>query len=194
MSTTVRRMRATAPLAAVVLLTVGCSGLSVTSDWDPNANFSAFQTFEWLPDAESDGSAIAGDALIDGRIRAAIDSDLQSKGLRKVDDGGDLAVGYQLSLRDEVSYTTMHSGWGGYGYGYGRYRYGGGGFGTTTTTQNVSTVGQLLIAVYDETEKDLVWQGTGEKTVGSPADSPEESERVITEIVAKIMESFPPGS
>jgi hypothetical protein len=178
---------------AVAVVSVACSGLSVLSDFDPNANFTGFQTFQWLPDTESDGAGMAQDPLIDRRIRAAIDDDLQAKGFRSVDDGADFAVGYQLSTREEVSYTTMHSGWGTHGYrsgGWGRSMS----MGTSTTRQNTSTVGQLLIAVFAEDSKEMVWRGTGEKTVSNRQQSPEDSQNSINDIVSKIMETFPPGN
>ena len=170
-----------------------CGGLSVVSDYDPSGDFSGYQTYQWLPDAETDGSGIAQDPLIDRRIRAAIDGDLAAKGFQKVESGGDVSIGYQLSTRDEVSYSTMYSGWGGYGYGYG-YWGGGMSMGTTTTRQNVSTIGQLLIGIFDEGTKEMVWRGTGEKTISERQRSPEESQQVIQDIVSQIMESFPPGS
>jgi hypothetical protein len=188
-----RKLSATAALATATVLLAACSGLSVVSDFDPSGNFTAFQTFEWLPDAESEGSGIAQDPLIDRRIRVAIDADLRAKGFRLVDDGGDFAVGYQLSTRDEVSYTTMHSGWGGYGYGYG-YWGGGMNMGMSTTRQNTSTVGQLLIGIFDEASQEMVWRGTGEKTISSRQQSPEDSQNTINDIVSRIMETFPPGN
>lgn len=187
--TTSRRFTATAGIALVAVLSAACSGLSVVSDFDPDSDFAAFQTYMWLPDAETEGSGIAPDPLIDRRIRAAIDNDLQAKGYRMVNDGGDFGVGYQVSTRQDVSYSTMHSGWGGYGYGYR-----GVGMGTTTTTRNVSTVGQLFIGVFDEGRKELVWRGTGEKTISGGQQSPEESQKMITDVVTRIMESFPPGN
>jgi len=186
-------LSATALLATIAVATAACGGLTVNSDFDPSANFSAFQSYQWLPDAESDASQIAQDPLIDRRIRAAIDMDLQSKGFRRMDDGADFSVGYQLSTREDVSYTTMHSGWGGYGYGWG-YWGGGASMGTSTTRRNVDTVGQLLIGIFDENTQEMVWRGSGEKSLSSRAQTPEESEANINDIIRQVMESFPPGA
>jgi hypothetical protein len=188
-----KKVVANALVATVAIISAGCSGLSVVSDFDPAANFSAFQTFEWLPDTETEGSGVAQDPLIDRRIRMAINDDLVAKGFRLVEDGGDFAVGSQLSTREDVSYSTMHSGWGGYGYGYG-YWGGGMSMGTSTTTRNTSTVGQLLIGVFDEGTMEMVWRGTGEKTISNRQQSPEDSQNTINDIVSRIMETFPPGN
>ncbi|MDX1393539.1 MAG: DUF4136 domain-containing protein [Gemmatimonadota bacterium] len=176
----------------IALAVTACSGLSVVSDYDPSGDFGSYQTYSWLPDAESEGSGIAQDPLVDGRIRAAIDNDLTAKGFQKVDDGGDFAVGYQISTREEVSYTTMYSGWGGYGYGYG-YWGPSVGMSSSSTTQHTSTIGQLLIGVFDQGSKELVWRSTGEKTISDRQRSPEEAQENINNIISRVMESFPPG-
>ena len=183
-----------AATAAFAVIMAACSGLTVNSDYDPSANFSAFQTYEWLPDAESDASELAQDPLVDRRIRAAIDNDLQSKGFRRMDDGADFAVGYQVSTREDVSYTTMHSGWGSYGYGWGYWGRGGVGISSSTTRRNVTTVGQLLIGIFDEENKEMVWRGSGEKSISSRQMSPEEMQDELNDIIGRIMESFPPGA
>jgi len=181
-----------ATVLAAALLLAACGGISVNTDWDPSANFGAFQTFSWLPDTESAGSGQAADQLTDRRIRAAIEADLTGKGFRNVDTGGDFKVGYQVSTSDQVSYTTMSSGWSSGGY---RWRGGWGmGTGVSTTTQSTTTTGTLLIAIFQEQSKDLVWQGTGEKTLSGSAQSPEGRSSKIDEAVTKVMEDFPPGS
>jgi hypothetical protein len=52
----------------------------------------------------------------------------------------------------------------------------------------------LLIAVFAEDSKEMVWRGTGEKTVSSRQQSPEDSQNSISDIVSRIMETFPPGN
>ena len=82
------RNRLAVPAALTAAFVVAaCSGLTVNSDFDPSANFSAFQSYEWLPDSQSESAQMAQDPLVDRRIRAAIDNDLQSKGFRRMDDG-----------------------------------------------------------------------------------------------------------
>ena len=178
---------------SLALTLIACSGLSVIADFDPSANFSAYQTYEWLPDTTSKDSGISGNPLIDRRIRMAIENNLNAKGYHKVEDGGDLAVGYQLSTHEEVSYSTMYSGWGGYGYHW-DYWDSGVGVGSSTTQRNVTTVGQLVIGVFDEQTRDLVWYGTGEKTINQRQQSPEKSQEKLNDIVSRIMESLPPGT
>lgn len=182
-----------AATAAFAVIMAACSGLTVNSDFDPGANFNAFQTYEWLPDSESEAAALADDPIIDRRIRAAIDSNLQAKGFRRLDDGADFSIGYQLSTREDISYTTMHSGWGSYGYGWG-YWGGGVGLSSSRTRRNVTTVGQLLIGIFDESSKEMVWRGSGEKAISNRQMSPEDSQAEIDDIIDQVMASFPPGA
>jgi hypothetical protein len=192
---TIARKTRFAATAAFAVTLAACSGLTVNSDFDPAANFGAFQTFEWLPDSESDAAGLAQDPLVDRRIRAAIDTDLQSKGFRRLDDGADFAVGYQLSTREDVSYTTMHSGWSTHGYGWGYWGPRTGvGISSSTTRRNVTTVGQLLIGIFDEESREMVWRGSGEKSLSNRQMSPQEMQEEINDIVSRIMETFPPGA
>lgn len=71
---------------AIIALTA-CSGLSVTSDWDPGADFSQFQTFDLLDNV---GQPI--NRFNEQRITAAIITDLTSKGLQQVDSRGERAA------------------------------------------------------------------------------------------------------
>ena len=62
------------------------SGISTNTDFDPAVDFSGFQTYAWLPagNGMEDGSGIHADQLTDGRIRSAVEANLNAKGLRKV--------------------------------------------------------------------------------------------------------------
>ena len=67
-------------LGAVALILTACgSGIDTNSDWDPTANFSGYQTYAWVAGAYESGY---GD-LVDTRLQAAIEANLNSKGLRK---------------------------------------------------------------------------------------------------------------
>jgi hypothetical protein len=167
---------------------VACSSISVESDWDTNVDFSAFQTFALIDNPESTISR-----LVDERIRAAISADLESKGLRQLDDytAADLAVGYEVTTEQRATYHTIHSGWGGSGFHTGNVRFGAS-MGTGQTVRTDFTVGTLVIAVFRVEDKALNWEGSGSDTV-QPSRGPEESTQKINEAVQKILVDFPPG-
>ncbi len=190
----------TRPSGAILLslvLTACGSGISTNSDFDPSVDFSGFHTYSWLPagNGMDDGAGVAGNQLIDGRIRTAIESTLNAKGLRKASEGqADISVGYQITAQDRVQYNTVNTGWGG---GYGGYYGGWGGMGMTmgssTTYATNYTDGTLIIGIFENSEKKMVWQGTATKTIDEGLDA-EERTQSINEAVAKTMADFPPNT
>lgn len=172
---------------ALVVLTA-CSSMSVTRDWDPNIDFSKFQTFTVLDDRQDINR------LIDQRIRDAIVATLTSKGLKQADspDKADLAIGYQVATEGRRSYQTMHASWGGRGYRTHRSNWGGS-MGTSRTTVVNYTVGTLIIAGFETVNKELVWEGSASSTAIDSATGPEQSKKLINEAVQKIFKDFPPG-
>jgi hypothetical protein len=177
-------------IAALSLAVSACgSGIETNSDWDPTANFAAYQQYAWIEGAYTSG---AGD-LVDARLQAAIEANLNANGLRKATRAADadLGVGFQFTTQDRTTLQTVSSGWPG-GY-YGGYGYGGWGGGSSTTYATNYTDGSLIIGLFDLESKSMVWQGVGTKTLSEGNDSPEEATQKINEAVAKIMESYPPG-
>ena len=180
-------------LQAIVLLSTlvalsGCSSMAVESDWDTSVDFSVFQTFGLIENAE-----LSVSTLVDQRIRDAIRSDLESKGLRLVDDYtmADLAVGYEVATQQRATYHTVHSGWGASGFRSSNLRLGAS-VGTSRTVRNEYTVGTMIIAMFRMDDKVLVWEGSGSDAL-SEVRGPEESVQMINEAVQTILNDFPPG-
>ncbi len=66
-------------------------------DYNRSANFSTYKTCQWV-----DYRPVkVTDQLLDQDIKRAVDEQLAGKGLRWIDTGGDLLVGYQRSLPQE---------------------------------------------------------------------------------------------
>ncbi|UCG75757.1 MAG: DUF4136 domain-containing protein [Gemmatimonadota bacterium] len=163
---------------------VGCGGVKTKADWNPATNFAALKTFQLIPGQETEGSGTEQlDAFTTQRIESAIAQDLSSKGFQKVDSGGDMGVGYTLTTKDDVSLETVGTGWGGWRWGLG---------GTETTTAVHTTVGTLVIAVFQGSTKNLIWHGSGQTDLKQGNASPQQREQKIDEIVTKILEQFPP--
>jgi Domain of unknown function (DUF4136) len=167
-----------------------CSGISVTSDWDPGVDFSQFKTFSVLEETQP-----SINRLVDQRVRAAIIAELTAKGLRQVDvpDKADLAIGYQVTTENRATEHTVHSGWGSRGYRSSRHANWRTPTATSTTTQVNFTVGTLVIAAFQMADKELVWEGSASGTV-NPSSGPERSEQRINDAVQRILKDFPPGS
>ncbi len=119
--------------------------------------------------------------LSDQRITAALEEELAKKGLRKVDTGGDLLVGYQGAISHETQYTTFNDGAGYYGWG--------GGFGTSTTTATTIPIGALTVDMMDPTRKQLVFRVTA---TDSLSDKPDKNAKKIKKAMEKMFDKYPP--
>ena len=181
-------------MAAALAITVSACGpgIEVSSDWDPAVDFSAYQTFAVLDEASG---GLHVDQLTDSRIKSAIGSTLEAKGMRQVDnpDNADLAVGWQLTTYQRSSFQTVSDAWGGYGtYGCGWSRAGAD-YSTGTTTETRYEVGTLVIALFDETEDAMIFSSTGSKELATDDVTPEEAQSRINQAVETILKDFPPG-
>ena len=173
----------------ILFLAIGCAfGQDVRYNFDKDTNFSKFKTYKWviLKDAPT-----AND-LVTKQLKDAVDAELATKGLIKIDDDtANLFIGYQAGVGQEKQFTSFSSDW---GYGGGWYRggwYGPGG-GTTTGSTSTIYVGQLVLDMYDSANRDLVWRGVASKTLDSKA-KPDKQEKNLAKAVKKLLKNYPPA-
>lgn len=180
-------MRIHLTLVLAGLLMIPSLGLAqkVRFDYEHGTNFTTFHTYRLV--RVGDNPAVS--QLYDQRIVAAIEEEFAKKGLRRVETGGDLLIGYQGSVNKETQYTTYNDG-GAWGYGP-RWGYGAGwgGPSMSTTTQTTIPVGALTIDMMDPAKKQLVWRGTATDTL---SDKPEKNNQKIQKAVKKLAEKYPP--
>lgn len=171
-----------------LLLAVGNSlAQDVRYNFDKNADFSKFKTYKWVPIKD----AAKVNDLLDKQIKDALDAELATKGLTKVEgDDANLYIGYQAAVGEEKQFTSYSTGWG-YGPGWGGGWYGG--MGSTTTTGSTSTIykGQLDLDMYDSTAHNLVWRGVASKTI-DPKAKPEKQQKNLAKAVKKLLKNYPP--
>ncbi len=159
----------------------------VRYNFDKDADFSNFKTYKWV--ALKDAAKV--DDLTDKNIKAAIDAELATKGLTKVDgEQADLFIGYQAGVGQEKQFTSYSSDW---GYGAGWYRGGWYGPSSGTTTGQTSTiyVGQLDLDMYDSSHHSLVWRGVVSKTL-DPKAKPEKQQKNLAKASKKLLKNYPP--
>jgi hypothetical protein len=170
-------------LTPLVLLSVPAFAQDVQFDYDRSANFSAYKTYNWI-----DYKPVApGDQLLDQDIKRAVDEQLAGKGLRRVESGGDLVVGYQAGVTQEKEFDA--NGMGGWGPWLGPFGSGNGGRVTTSTIE----VGKLTIGLFDPAAKQLVWRGAASKTLNISKD-PDKNYRNLEKAMAKLFKNYPPGA
>jgi len=184
-------MKRFALIVPICLLFITATAYSqdVRYNFDKNADFSKFKTYKWvkLKDAASVNDLMAK------QIVAAVDAELATKGLTKVDDdSAQLYIAYQAAVGQEKEFTSFSSDW---GYGGGWYRggwYGGmGGMSTTSGQTSTIYVGQLALDMYDSANKDLAWRGVASKTL-DPKAKPEKQEKNLAKAVKKLLKNYPP--
>jgi len=180
-------MRIHSVLLVAGLLSLPSIGFAqkVRFDFDHGATFTGFQTYHLV--RIGDNPAVS--QLYDQRIVSAIEEELAKKGLRKVETGGDLFIGYQGSVDTQTQYTTFSDGgsWG-YGPGWG-YGAGWGGPTMSTTTQTTIPVGALTVDIMNPAKKQLIWRGTATDTL---SDKPDKNNKKIQKAVKKLFEKYPP--
>ena len=174
-----------------VALLAGCSGITVSQDYEPTTNFESLRTFAWSSETQEN----TGDPRIDNplrvaRIRAAVERLLADKGfLPATVDAPGFLIRYQETLRRKIESDGAG---GGIGFGIGSYgRHGGIAIGTGGTVREYEAV-SLVIDVTDATGA-LLWRGTGTQRFRE-YDDPAKATEDIDALVAKILEQFPPQS
>ena len=172
-----------------VFVLQGCSGITVSQDYEKEYDFTGLKTFAWKPNDVDDYYGVKDNQLVDKRIRTAIENTLLAKSYRLVDSfNPDFFISYHLSVEQKIKSSGVSG-----GVAIGRSSYGGfGGIGLSTGPDiRAYDQGTLLIDVTIPLEDKLVWRGIGTQSV-SEHSTPEESTANINETVEKILAQFPP--
>jgi len=176
-----------AALTGLLLATVSASAQDVRYNFDKNTDFSKFKTYKWVE--IKDASKV--NELVDKQIKDAVEAELATKGLTKVDaDTADLYIAYQGGIGQEKQFSSYSSGWG-YGAGWGGGWYGPGGSTTTYGQTETIHIGQLVLDMYDHANKDLVWRGLASKTIDEKA-KPDKQQKNLAKAVKKLLKNYPP--
>lgn len=124
--------------------------------------------------------------LMDQRVVSAIESELASKGIQKVDSNPSMYVVYHCSTSQDRSFVTDSFG---YGMGAG-WRWGGmGGMGTSTTREMTYQKGTLVVDFWAAGTKKLLWRGTATDSV---SDKPEKNSKKVVKAMEKLFDKYPP--
>src|SRR6478609_4652897 len=112
-------------LVCLIAIVSACSPVTISYDYDRQADFSKYKTYAFSEDALN----LQVDQLNRDRILKAVETEMAAKGFSK-SDSPDVLIDLQIKAKQEVEATATNTGGGMYG---GRYGYGGGyGYGSTT--------------------------------------------------------------
>lgn len=163
-------------LAISLLPLLGCSPISVRTDYAREIDFSQYQTFKWMPYPKNKKGKVPRNSFLDQRIRRAVERELEAKGYQIKKNGpADAMLAYHVGVRNRVDIDH-------YGYGY---RY----WGPRTYVRHYKE-GSIIIDLVDPAEKQLIWRGVASGAVGGQSEDPEK----INKAVAKVLEQYPPRS
>lgn len=173
-------MKGLRTLLCLGLILVPATGFAqkVTTDWDHGTDFSKFKTYTYAK-----GTPVE-DPLMDQRVVAAIEAELEKEGIKKVDSDPDMYVTYHASAKENKQYMTDS-----FGYGYGA-RWGGG-MGTSTTRAYTYEKGTIVIDLWSADGKQMLFRGSATDTI---SDKPEKNIKKINNAVEKIFKKYPPKS
>lgn len=163
-------------LIAAALGLSSCSPFNVRTDYAETADFNTYKTYKLRIDD------LKLNDIDQDRVLNEVSKQLQMKGMT-VSENPDMIVNVKAShkkVTDVNSGINTRFGWGGpYGFGIGMGR-------TWTSDYNK---GALTLDLIDAKTQKLIWQGVGN---GISVDSPNAKQKQIPQIVAEIMEKYPP--
>lgn len=165
--------------------------MKVTTDYDPEADFSKYTTFNYLP--WSKGSNEILNDFDKKRVRSATTKELEKLGYKKVDGKSDLVVNVMIIIDEKTgtsSYNDYYSSGVGVGYYYGPWgsNYPGGVSTYTTMHSYDYEVGTMILDLLDVEKKQLAWQGIAKKTLSSRKKG---DGSAINEAISNLFKEFP---
>ena len=163
-------------------LIIGCSSVyDVQYDYDRNADFAGIKTYDWLP--VPDKADI--DSLDVARVKAAVNAQMQTKGLSMTSDNPDIFIAEHLGTKNKINVRD-------WGYGYSSYGgYWGGHWGSGGVSVYEYEEGSLILDFVEAKSKKMIWRGVAKAELDDQA-TPQEREKLVREAVQKILENFPP--
>ncbi|WP_306590284.1 DUF4136 domain-containing protein [Geothrix sp. 21YS21S-4] len=175
-------IRPTAALLSLALLGA-CTSYRVTYDYNAAAPYARYKTFDYYTSKKGTGGTTS---LMDKRVRAAVERELQTKGFAmetKADP--DFLVTYYPIVEEKRYRTTTHIGWGwGYRPMYGR-------MGTSLSEVHRYQEGTIVIEIVDFKSNQMIWQGAAAGAL-TGLSNPEDADEVVPRAVRDILAKFPP--
>lgn len=159
---------------------MGCSTIDVNVDYDESFKFSEVNDYTIEHKAKEGESTLVND-----RITAAIEEQLNQRGYKKNADAKELVFHFYYASKEKTDFQTSY----GLGGGYGRIGWGSGLMVSTTNTYDY-TEGTLVIDATNVKTNKIVWRGVGTLELKEQK-TPEDKRKYVNKIVAKILEKFP---
>ncbi|WP_457597732.1 DUF4136 domain-containing protein [Hydrogenimonas sp.] len=173
-------------LAALWVLMAGCSSLQVTSDYNPDYDFSKLHKVAILY-PKSDDDVIS---LAQQRFARAIEETMRRKGFVVTDkQEADFYLLFHLDVTQKRQVVTDYQMVGLYPY----YPYYGYGYGLAVPVEReyTWTEGRFIIDAVDPHGNKIFWRGVAVDHL-KDFDTPQERMAYIQKVVAEVLADFPP--
>lgn len=169
-------------ILSLVVLAESCSDLKVTSDYDKEADFTSYKTFNIMRYEEGAVESTPLSMMTVSFIEEAIINELMNRGYT-LSDNPDIEVYYYVKLADKTEYVSdpsvgMSTYYGSpYYYGYhGGYAY------TSEVRTMDYTEGALIIELVDNKGDIAVWQGVAKQSVTQNTAHQKEINHIVNRI------------
>jgi hypothetical protein len=148
-------------------------GQQVSVNYNRSQDFSQYKTYAW----GSNNANQIQNSILAQQAQSDINGALQGKGLQMVQESQnpDLIVTSNDGLKQQTSYTAW-----GMGRGFG------GGMGTISPEQ--STIGTLVVDLYDAKKKNLVWRGIAQDTLSTNGGK---NAKTVQKAIQKMFKQYP---
>jgi hypothetical protein len=169
-----RVMKRAATLLGILagVLTLACSTMKTSVDYDHTTNWSQLHTFQIV------GGTPSPETFTQKRIEDGITSALQSKGWQAVTSNPDVTVSPHVVLTSETQWNAS---------GTGGFRRMGGGMATATQTQ--IPIGTIVVNLTNAKTGELIWRGMAQDQVSGGG-----SDRgMVQQAMQDLFKNFPPG-
>jgi hypothetical protein len=174
-----------APALISLALLGACSSYHLSYDYDVTASFARYKTFDYYMSKKGTGGTTS---LMDKRVRAAVEKELQARGFAMETKGDpDFLVTYYPVVHERKVRTTTRVGMGiGWGFRpfYGRV-------GVSSSQVNKYKEGTIVIEIVDFRTNQMVWQGAAAGAL-TGLNNPEDADEVVPKAVRDILAKFPP--
>jgi hypothetical protein len=158
----------------LIALTTAVFADNVKTDYDHSANFNQVKTYSW-------SKIKTANSIWDDRVKDAVDKELAAKGWTQVPSGGDVSLVAIEKTSVQQQYDAFYDGFGGF------RRFGG--FGESTTTVDNYKVGTLIVSMFDNNSKRLIWRGT---SMSDLSGNPDKNTKKLDQDVTRMFKKFPP--
>jgi len=158
-------------------LLAGCAPVAVQWDYDPDADFSKYRTFAWMPrkDDRKSGDPALKNPFLEKRIKKSTVERLATIDCQVNSADPDFLIAYYITFKKKETVDV-------YRYGY---------RGPREVDVHRYKEGTLVLDFVDAETKQLIWRGWGSDAF-RPVGGPEEQQKNIDRIADAILDKFPP--